>query len=192
MAFSKSRDRGCEQGKSLLEMTGKPTSPFGSILKPSPLDKPEEQVVNGCQYSSCPSLGHASSIFPEGNVSAIMQTSFEPPRLGSNINQFCWTGLLGWQTCEPLFDFLAGFDHLSTSQPSELALQPVDLTQTRPIQIVVEHGAGGDGPFFYPSMTPIDRLSPLKFGRDLSDAWLRGLPGKQLLNHLMQVRLVFL
>ena len=129
-------------------MSGKPTSPFGSILKPSPLDKPVDQVVNGCQYSSCPSLGHASSIFPEGNAYRIMQSGFEPPRLASNINQFCWTGLLGWQTCEALFDFLAGFDHLSSAQPSELALQPVDLTQTRPIQIVVEHGAGGDGPVF--------------------------------------------
>lgn len=60
-------------------MSGKPSSALRGIVKTSLFDERQNQVVDSRHNATHIASGHAGCIFAQGNIAAIMQTSFDAP-----------------------------------------------------------------------------------------------------------------
>ncbi len=72
MAFSKSRNRCGEQGKSLGEMSSEPTTSLGRIVEASLSDESQNEVIERSHNLGRVSNGHARGIFFQGEIAAVM------------------------------------------------------------------------------------------------------------------------
>jgi len=70
MAFSKSRNRGGEQGKSLGKMSREPAPSLGSIVEARLADESQNEIIDRSHDLACVSNGHVRGIFPQGNIPA--------------------------------------------------------------------------------------------------------------------------
>lgn len=138
MAFSKSRISLDEQGKSLIYMPFEPSASLSGILKTGPPDQGQYNVMDGRQNPPGDTFGHAGGIFSKGHIPAIMQTGFDQPVLPSKLHYSLGRGLFSGEAGEAVLHLPAGFEHFPLAHPSKTALQPVDLSQTGPIKIIVE------------------------------------------------------
>jgi hypothetical protein len=86
-----------------------------------------------------------------------------------------------------ILDFRAGFVDLSLSDPGKLAFQTIHLPQARPIDVIIEHGAGYDGGFFQSPMSEIDFAGTQEIGCNLSETRFGLVGGEQALNILGQL-----
>ena len=115
MAFSKSDMGGSQQGEGLVEMTGKPATSFGSVGISSSFDQGDHQVMDGSHNTTDSCFGHTSSIFLEGYITAIVESSFDEPMLTSIMKQVRWRSLCSGQAGEAEFGLTTAFDDLSFS-----------------------------------------------------------------------------
>ena len=72
MAFSKSRNRSGEEGKSLGEMSSEPTTSLGGIVETSLSDESQNEVIEGSHHLACVANSQAGGIFLEGEITAIV------------------------------------------------------------------------------------------------------------------------
>ena len=72
MAFSKSRKRGGEQGKSFGKMSRKPPSGSGGVVEAGLADESQHQIIDGSHDLACVSNRHASGIFLQGDIAAVV------------------------------------------------------------------------------------------------------------------------
>ena len=70
------------------------------------------------------------------------------------------------------FDFMGGAITTSAAPPLKMPFQSIDLCQTRPCRVCIEHFTGGDRACFNPSVTLIGFLCAEKVGLDFAKAGL--------------------
>jgi len=76
--------------------------------------------------------------------------------------------------------------------PLKLAFQAIDLCQSWPSSIGIEHFTGGEGAKFEATMALVDFLGGEKIGLNFAEAGLGIFGGKQSLDVFIQLWLVFL
>jgi hypothetical protein len=94
MAFSKSDRRGGEKGKSLVDMTRKPTSSLSGNLEIRLSDESQDEIVERSHDLGGTADSHASGIFSQGDIAAVAQTCLNAPMSAPNIQQGQGSGFL--------------------------------------------------------------------------------------------------
>ncbi len=72
MAFSKSRKRCGEQGKSLGEMSSEPAASLSSIVEASLANESQDEIIDRSHDLACVSNGHAGGIFFQRKIAAVV------------------------------------------------------------------------------------------------------------------------
>jgi hypothetical protein len=166
MAISRMAFDGKQKAESLVQVAFEVTASFGGIGITGAFDQPEHQVMHRRQDPPSCAEGHASGIFMESNIPAIVQARFDEPMLPPDLEHFGRGSLLPGKAGDAEFDFTAGFIDVTPTDPGELSFETIDLCNTGPIQIIVQHGAGLEGALFEPSMTVIGFVGRQEIGFD--------------------------
>ena len=87
MVFSRTGERGGEQGKCLREMSSKPTSGLSSIFELRLSDQSNHQIIEGGHHLACVPHCHSGSILLEGHISSIMESGFDAPMRTANLQE---------------------------------------------------------------------------------------------------------
>ena len=142
------------------------------------------------EHTTSGTHGHAGGILAKGHIATVMQTGFHEPVLTSTGKYPLGGSLLTRQTGNAQLDLSRRFVDLTLAQLEELALQMIDLPQTGPGTIVIEHLTSLEGPDFESSMSVGNLFGGKKIGADFAKAGLRLLRSKQTINRLIELRLV--
>ena len=156
MAFSRTAIYGEQKGKSIVNVPIIVTASFCSVAMARSLDQTDHQVVYSSQYPSSCANCHPGSVFTESDIAAIVEASFDKPMLASRLKHLSGRSLAVGKTGNAVLNLATGFEDLSLAYPVKLTLQAIHLPNTRPIKVVIEHGAGLNRAFFKPSMPIID------------------------------------
>jgi hypothetical protein len=133
-------------------MTCEPSSGMSGIGKLCLPNQYQREIVDGSHDISCLTDGHASRIFFQSDIQAIMQAGFNPPMGKSDIQLTRGIGLLACQVGNAKFHFTRGSIAFSIAPSFKQSLQTVDLRQARPPRVGIEHFTGDDRTRFYTTM----------------------------------------
>ena len=190
MAFSRTRKRDGEQGKCFGEMCSEPSSGLGSIVELGLSDQSQNQIIEASHDVAGVANGHASRILLHRHIASVVQTGLDAPVSSSDLEQARGRGFCAREAGNAKFHFARGAVTMSIASPLKLAFQSIDLCQTRPGRIGIEHLASGNGSDFNAAVPLVHLLSREKIGLDLPKAGLRIFGGKQGLDVLIQLWLV--
>ena len=151
MGFS--REKEC---KSLVNMAFKIATCLGSVNIVGPFDQTQYEIMDCGQNATGRTDSHTCTIFMKSDIAAIMQARFNQPMLPSDVENFSWRSQVSRQAGNAVFDFRAGFVNLTLADPGEITFEAIDLSETRPIAVIIKHGAGLDRAFFKASMANVD------------------------------------
>lgn len=190
MAFSRMAICSDRQTKSFIQVSIVVTAGLGGIVITSSFDQADHHNMHGCQDPPRSANRHASSIFAESNITAIVQASFDQPMFAPGLEHFGRGSLVSGKAGNAELDFTACFVDFSLTEPEKLAFEAINLSNPGPVEVVIQHSAGLDGSFFEPSMAVIGLAGRQKISLDLAKTGFRPVGGKQALNVFIQPGLV--
>lgn len=119
-----------------------------------------------------------------------MQSGLDAPMRTSDFQYSNGGSLLPGETGDAILNIVAGFVDFASPDPKELAFQAVDLTYSRPIQILIEHFTGLNTAYLDAAMTITYLPGGLKVSFGLSKTGLGLVWGESLLNILAKPLLI--
>ncbi|RMH40357.1 MAG: hypothetical protein D6694_10110, partial [Gammaproteobacteria bacterium] len=119
------------------------------VIKAAIIQEGNDQIIDGTHGVSKALFCHTGTIFPKCHVAAVMQPILDTPFTAHDVKQTLRGSLMGWQAGHAVQDLCMNF---TGRKVGNTALQFEHLMDIGPVQIFIEHAAGGKGPFFQPSM----------------------------------------
>lgn len=151
-------------------MSREKASGLCSIHKASLTNQCKDKIIK-VRHDPCPiANGKASGIFMEGHISSVMRTCLNSPMSTANFQELRWGNFFACQTGNSKFNFTRSFVTHPFSSPLEFTFETIDLCQTRPGSISIEHFADGHSSFLNPSVSLINFLCLKKIRLNFSKA----------------------
>jgi hypothetical protein len=101
----------------------------------------QNQVIEASHRLSCISFGHASVVFSQSDIPAVMQAVFDAPIGAGHLEELKRGDLFSPERGKAIFDLLPNFTGL---ERHETAFQSEDLLEIGPIQEILELAADRD------------------------------------------------
>ncbi len=174
------------------KMSGKKASSLGGVEKTSLADQSQNQIMDVGQDPGTLPNGETGGIFFEGHIPSVMRASLDAPMSTANFQELLRHGFFTCQAGDAEFDCVRGFVTDAPTPPLEFAFQTVDLCESWPGGIGIEHLAGGDRANFDAPVSLVDFLCREEIGLDFAKAGLGILRGEEGLDVFIQSGLVFL
>ncbi len=140
-------------------MRSEPPPGLSSILEICLIDQSDHKIINGSHHFASVANRHTRGIFLERYIPSVVQSCFNPPMFATKTQQVVGCDFFAGQTCNAKFHFTRCSVTASTAPPLELSFEAIDLSQTRPSRIGVEHFTGGQSSFFKTPVSFVDFLN---------------------------------
>ena len=166
-------------------MGGEPASGLSNIFEVGLSSDGNDEVVDRSHHMASMSNRHASRIFFECEISSIMQTGFDAPVCASNLQEAGRRSSCARQAGNSKFYFIRSAITASRAPPLELTFEAIDLSQSWPGRIRVEHFTGRKDTRFQTSVPLADFLCGEEIRLDFSKSGSGVFRSKKLLNALI-------
>jgi len=112
-------------------MGSKAASSLSGIVEIGLAHEGENEIIEGSHDFAHSARGHASGIFLQCEIAAVMETGFDAPVRSANLQQVRRCSLCAGQAGNAEFHFTGSAIRASVTPPLKLAFQAIDLRQPR-------------------------------------------------------------